>query len=179
MAPKANGVAAIFGSSSARTEARVLAEAEALGGGLARAGWTVLNGGYGATMEASARGAKKAGGRTVGILLAAYGVAANPWIEEVIVARTIWERLDLTMKRADAFLALEGSTGTLLEVAAVWEHIHKGLIPHRPLILVGEFWRPLVGMFCPRSDSPARCEGSLLLARDATEAVRMLEQWRV
>ncbi len=171
----AGKVVAVFGSSSSRTDPRLLAEAETLGEALARAGWIVLNGGYGATMEATARGAKKAGGQTAAVLLSLYGVTPNRWIDEPVVAKTIWERLELMMRRADAFIALEGSTGTLLEVAAVWENVHKNLMPNRPLILVGEFWRPLVGMFCPRSYSPACCKGSVVLAADAREAVCVLE----
>ena len=51
-----------------------------------------------------ARGAKKAGGRTIGILLSAYGDRPNRWIDEAIVAQTVWERLDIMMQRAHAFV---------------------------------------------------------------------------
>jgi len=41
------------------------------------------------------------------------------------------------------YVVLEGGTGTLRELAIVWEHVAKGLIAQRPIFLMGDFWRPM------------------------------------
>lgn len=48
---------------------------------------------------------------------------------------------------AQAFIVLPGSTGTLLELAKVWELKNKGFInKNKPIILVGRFWKPLIDL---------------------------------
>jgi predicted Rossmann-fold nucleotide-binding protein len=42
------------------------------------------------------------------------------------------------------YVVLEGGTGTLTELAIVWEHVCKNLISPRPVFVVGEFWKPTV-----------------------------------
>jgi predicted Rossmann-fold nucleotide-binding protein len=51
---------------------------------------------------------------------------------------------------------LPGATGTLAELATVWELVCKGLMPRRPIVCVGSFWRPLIGMMS--SARPASAE---------------------
>ena len=73
----------IFGSSATRPGEILYSEAEELGRLVALGGYRVYNGGYDGIMEASAKGAREMGGRTVGITthtLKAY--KRNPWIDE-------------------------------------------------------------------------------------------------
>ena len=58
----------------------MLAEAEAVGAGLARAGAVLVTGGLGGVMQAACRGAAEAGGTTLGILPGADRAAANAWV---------------------------------------------------------------------------------------------------
>ena len=44
----------------------------------------------------------------------------------------------------DAYVVLKGGTGTLLELAAVWELMNKGLMQERPTIVLGDFWSGVV-----------------------------------
>ena len=46
------------------------------------------------------------------------------------------------LKKANAFIVLPGGTGTLLELSAVLEHLNKGLIDPKPIIMLGDFWKP-------------------------------------
>jgi len=48
------------------------------------------------------------------------------------------------MHMSASYVVLEGGTGTLTELAIVWESVCKKLIDPRPIIVVGDFWRPLV-----------------------------------
>jgi len=111
---------------------------------LARGGFIVCNGGYGGIMEASARGAKEAGGRTIGITLEAFAGRSNRWIDDEIRVRSLAERLARLVGMGDGYVILKGGTGTLLELAYVWELTNKKLMPEKPIVLLGDFWKGVV-----------------------------------
>ncbi|MCK9432475.1 MAG: LOG family protein [Candidatus Omnitrophica bacterium] len=119
-----------------------------LGRLLAESGFTVVSGGFGGTMEDVSRGAKSAGGRTIGITCYAWDKPlykkANKFIDREIVAGSLLERVGLMLKQSDAFIVLPGGTGTLLELSAVLEHINKALVSPKPVIMLGNFWRPVL-----------------------------------
>jgi hypothetical protein len=140
---KAKKVVAVFGANRASRGERLYELAEEIGREIARAGWTLLNGGYGGTMEASARGARESGGQVIGVPVAIYSSEVNPFVSESVVTQDLWERIRLMLGRSDAFIALDGSTGTLAEVGMAWELIAKRLLPPKPLIFIGDFWAPL------------------------------------
>ena len=98
-------------------EPESLAAAEAVGEGLARAGVVVVTGGLGGVMEAACRGARRAGGTTLGILPGHDRAAANPYVD-VAVATGLGElRNGLVVRSADALVAVAGGYGTLSEIA--------------------------------------------------------------
>jgi hypothetical protein len=119
-----------------------------LGEMLAQNGITVMSGGFGGTMEDISRGAKSCGGKTVGVTCYVWDkglyTKANEFVDEEIVADSLLERIDVMLKEADAFVVLPGGTGTLLELSATLEHINKGLIDPKPVILFGAFWKPVL-----------------------------------
>ncbi len=119
-----------------------------LGRIFAQNGITVMSGGFGGTMEDISRGAKSAKGKTIGVTCYIWGkdryIKANEFIDEEIVADSLLERIDIMLKEADAFVVLPGGTGTLLELSAILEHINKGLIESKPIIVWGEFWKPVL-----------------------------------
>ncbi len=95
----------------------VLAVAEAVGAELARRGAVVVTGGLGGVMEAACRGARSAGGTTVGILPGGDRGAANAFVS-VAVATAMGElRNGLVVRSADAVVAIAGGDGTLSEIA--------------------------------------------------------------
>jgi uncharacterized protein (TIGR00730 family) len=130
----------IFGSSRPAEGDSLYQLAYDLGRRCAQAGWTVCNGGYGGIMEASARGAHEAGGSTIGVTVSAFGRRANRWIEKEIPMSTLNERLMKLVELGDAYVILRGGTGTLLELAYVWELTNKGLMREKPIVVVGRFW---------------------------------------
>ncbi len=137
-------VVTVFGSSRPRSGEEEYRVAYELGGLLAGRGYVVCNGGYGGTMEASARGASEKGGETIGVVCTAFGRSPNPFISRTIVTATLLERLTKLIELGDAYIILRGSTGTLLELAAVWEYINKRLMEQKPIILLGTFWDKVV-----------------------------------
>ena len=91
--------------------------AEAVGRALAEAGAVVICGGLGGVMEAACRGAKEAGGTTVGILPGHDRSAANPYVDVAIATGFGEARNALVVRAADALIAVGGEYGTLSEIA--------------------------------------------------------------
>jgi hypothetical protein len=94
-----------------------LADAEAVGRGLAQAGATLVCGGLGGVMEAACRGAAEHGGTTIGILPGSDRRAANKWVTVAIPSGLGELRNGLIVRSADAVIAVGGSYGTLSEIA--------------------------------------------------------------
>lgn len=134
----------VFGSSRPEEGTAEYRQAYEAGFAISRAGFTICNGGYGGTMEGTARGAKDAGGKTIGVTCEFFGRKANRWIDKEISVKTPVERLLKLMKVGDGYLVLKGGTGTLLELAAVWEFINKGMLKEKPIVVLGDFWKPIV-----------------------------------
>jgi predicted Rossmann-fold nucleotide-binding protein len=95
-------------------------------------------------MEGVSRGAKESGGKTYGVTADFFERSANPWIDEEIRVRTWQERLFELVRRADGFVACKGGTGTLVELAVVWEMLNKSVISGKPLVVLGDFWAPIL-----------------------------------
>jgi uncharacterized protein (TIGR00725 family) len=91
--------------------------ARELGGALARAGAVVVCGGYGGVMEGVARGAREAGGLTIGILKGVDARDANPWIVLPIPTGMGDARNALVVRAGESVVAVGGSWGTLSEIA--------------------------------------------------------------
>jgi len=133
----------IFGSGRISPGDLMYEQARELGRWLAVAGMTVANGGYGGVMEATARGAAEAGGKVIGVTCAAFGRSGpNGYVTQEIVTESLYERVKKLVELGDGFVVMPGGTGTLLEMAVVWEMKAKGfLAADKPVWAVGEPWR--------------------------------------
>ena len=141
---------------------------------LAQSGFTLANGGYGGTMLAAAKGAALANGTVIGVTCTAFKRGkANEYVTEEISTSCLNERLAKLIELGDAYLVLPGGTGTLLELADVWEHKNKGFAnADKPIILVGAFWQPLLQMMAMAdADSVIHVE----CAENADEAIELLK----
>lgn len=99
---------------------------------IARAGAVLLCGGLGGVMEAACRGAKDAGGVTIGIVPGADRHSANPYVDHEIVTNAGHARNVFLAHSADAMIAVSGSHGTLSEIAI-------GLKLGKPVIGLGSW----------------------------------------
>src|ERR1700683_3055906 len=134
-------VVTVFGSSRLHAGDAHYTQAHELGAALAAKGFVVCSGGYGGVMEAVSRGAKEAGGRTLGVTAQFFRAATNPWVDEEIRVKTWKERLFELIKRGHGYVACPGGTGTLVELAVVWEMLNKGAMRKRPLVALSDFWQ--------------------------------------
>jgi uncharacterized protein (TIGR00725 family) len=91
--------------------------AEQVGRLLAERGCTVVTGGLGEVMAAAARGAKAAGGTTIGILPGERAEDANEWADHVVVTGIGHARNLAVVASGAAVIAVGGSWGTLAEIA--------------------------------------------------------------
>jgi uncharacterized protein (TIGR00730 family) len=138
-------IVTVFGSSRPREGEADYEEARVLGRSLAKHGFAVCSGGYGGVMEAVSRGAKEAGGKTYGVTAEFFkGAKLNSWIDTEVSVKTWEERLFELIRIADGFVACKGGTGTLVELAVVWEMLNKSVMNGKPLAVLGDFWRPVL-----------------------------------
>lgn len=102
---------AVIGSGAEHEE-----RAEEVGRLLAERGATVVCGGLGSVMAAAARGAKSAGGTTIGIVPGESRLDANEWIDRVVVTGIGHGRNLAVVASGDAVIAVGGRWGTLAEI---------------------------------------------------------------
>ena len=138
-----------------RASPKILAQAEELGRGLAERGLTVVCGGLGGVMEAVCRGAKSAGGTTIGILPGNRASAANPHVTIPIPTGIGLARNAIVALAGEVVIALDGKYGTLSEIAYALN-----------------FGKPVIGI------ETWGIEG-VRSAADAAEALKVLGEWGV
>jgi uncharacterized protein (TIGR00725 family) len=109
------------------------ASAEEVGRLLAERGATVVTGGLGEVMAAAARGAKGAGGTTIGILPGETRADANPWLDYVVVTGIGHGRNLAVVASGDAVIAVGGRYGTLAEIGFA-------LTLGRPVVVLEPGW---------------------------------------
>ncbi len=134
---------AVYGSSTVRDGTPAWRQAYDLGGELARAGATVMTGGYDGIMAACSRGANEAGGAVIGVTVDLFEKRGpvNAWVTERVHTPDLFERLRYLVHHADGFIAVPGSIGTLNEVFLTWTLVAVGGRPRAPLVLLGAPWR--------------------------------------
>ena len=146
----------VLGSGKVREKDPTYQQAVKLGQALAREGVTVFHGGFGGVMEAVAKGSRLAGGKNVGVIIRSTPlrpglcrgkdrvlIRAQRWTD-IEVATSSWQsRLFKLIEKGDAYIFLDGATGTLNELFFVWEMANKGLHA-KPIILLGKRLHMLV-----------------------------------
>lgn len=100
-----------------KCSAEIAEVAEAVGKDVARMGAVLICGGLTGVMEAACRGAKSAGGKTIGILPGHDKSEANAYVDIPIVTGLGYMRNSLVVKNADVVVAIDGKEGTLSEIA--------------------------------------------------------------
>ncbi len=130
---------AVLGSSRAAEDSLDYLHAVEIGRTIARRGGRIVCGGSGGVMEAVSRGAAESGGPVLGVLVG--GGDPNRWVSEVAREADLSGRLRRLRDESSAAIFLPRGLGTLLEIAWISESIAKGLVPPRPLVFLGTFWR--------------------------------------
>jgi hypothetical protein len=135
----------VFGSARYGEAHPYYTVAREVGRSLAGLGFTVMTGGGPGLMEAANRGAREAGGRSVGCNIELpQEQKPNAYLDRVVICRHFFVRKVLLFKYSYAFVGLPGGLGTLDELFEALTLIQTGKIQNFPVVLIGtEYWRPL------------------------------------
>lgn len=169
-------IVTIFGGSKCVEEDPEYEQAKRAGALLAEAGFTICTGGYLGVMEAASRGAKEAGGRVLGIVMNQFRHEPNRYLTDKVATPHFYERLQRLITRSVGFIAIRGGMGTVTELSLVWNKIQTRVIEPRPLVLLGDCWRPVVNEW-QRSLAVSDADVAALdFANTAEEAVDIIKR---
>jgi uncharacterized protein (TIGR00730 family) len=138
----------VFGSARFKEGHRYYALARDVGSRLARAGFTVMTGGGPGIMEAANRGAREAGGKSIGCnIRLPHEQAGNPYLDVMVEFHYFFVRKVMLMKYSYAFIVLPGGFGTMDEIFETATLIQTGKMDDFPIVMMGsKYWQPLVGL---------------------------------
>jgi uncharacterized protein (TIGR00730 family) len=136
----------IFGSARTPATHRWYQEAMKVAGGFAQEGFAVITGGGPGIMEASNRGAKEAGGLSVGLgIKLPEEQELNPWVDLSYDFKHFYARKVCFVKASEGFVAFPGGFGTNDELFEALTLIQTGKIEHFPVVLFGSaHWDPML-----------------------------------
>src|SRR6059058_870387 len=137
----------VFGSARIKPGDPHYELAEKMGAALARLGFTVMTGGGPGIMEAANRGAREAGGRSVGCTIELPSEQpTNVYLDRCVRMHYFFARKTLLVKYSYAFVVMPGGAGTLDELFEALTLIQTGKIKNFPIVIMGtEYWRELIG----------------------------------
>ena len=164
----------VFGGSRCAPNDPEYQEALKLGRLLVETGFDVCSGGYAGIMEAISRGAHEAGGHVIGVTMDQFKSAPNPYLKKIEPSADFYSRLQILIRDSVGYIALRGGMGTVTEISLVWNKLVMGVLPRRPLILLGECWPKAIN--CLRAHLVVSTEDMthLLFAATADEAIELL-----
>ena len=140
--------ATVFGSARFGESHSYYQLARETGRALAGEGLTVMTGGGPGIMEAANRGAREAGGASVGCTIQLpHEQLANPYLDRVVAFRYFFVRKLMLVKYSVGFIAMPGGFGTMDEVFETLTLVQTGKIRDFPVVLMGAaYWRPLLDL---------------------------------
>lgn len=174
--------ATVFGSARFKDGHPYYALGRELGARLAASGFTVMTGGGPGLMESVNRGAKDAGGASIGCnILLPHEQSLNPYLDRWIAFDHFFVRKLMLIKYSYAFIALPGGFGTLDEIFEVTTLTQTGKIRDFPLVLVGrDYWGPLMDFFRDRLVAERTIDAAdferILITDSPEEAVRSVTE---
>jgi uncharacterized protein (TIGR00730 family) len=138
--------ATVFGSARTRRGDPEYEQAQACGRALAEAGFAVVTGGGPGVMEAANRGARDAGGLSVGFNIELpHEQDANPYLDISLTFKHFYARKTMFVKAAEGFVIFPGGFGTLDELFESLTLIQTGKVLHFPVVLFdSEYWQPVL-----------------------------------
>jgi uncharacterized protein (TIGR00730 family) len=136
----------VFGSARTPEDNPHYQLAREMGAAIARLGFTVMTGGGPGIMEAANRGAKEAGGRSVGCNIELpHEQKSNAWLDRSVTMHYFFARKALLIKYSYAFVVMPGGAGTIDELFEALTLIQTGKIANFPIVIMGsDYWREQV-----------------------------------
>ena len=171
----------VFGSARLKEGHPWYEKTRELAGEISRLGFTVMTGGGPGIMEAANRGAKEAGGTSVGInIILPHEQHVNPWLDASVDMRYFFTRKTLLIKYSYAFVVMPGGLGTMDELFEALTLIQTKKLHQFPVILFGvDYWTPMMSAILRMRDegliSPVDLD-LLTLTDSVPEAMKVLKE---
>ena len=176
--------ATVFGSARIGVGTAEYEQAFTCGHLLAEAGFAVVTGGGPGAMEAANRGAKEAGGFSVGFNIALpHEQSANPYVDLGLTFHHFYARKVMLVKAAEGFILFPGGFGTLDELFESLTLIQTDKVREFPVVLIGTgYWRGLVEWMTEHALATGKISPEdldlLYVTDDVAEAVaRVCDGW--
>jgi uncharacterized protein (TIGR00730 family) len=163
----------VFGSARVKADTPNYELGRRLGGAIARLGFTVMTGGGPGIMEAVNRGAKDAGGRSVGCSIKLpVEQKPNAYLDRCVTMHYFFVRKALLIKYSYAFVVMPGGAGTLDELFEALTLIQTGKIQNFPIVIMGtSYWKELIEFINKMAEFGmiSRLDASLIYATDSVD----------
>src|SRR6266540_3749006 len=136
----------LFGSARLSEDSTEYAAARKVGRSFAEAGWAVITGGGPGVMEAANRGAKEAGGLSVGFNIELpHEQGSNPYLDISYTFKHFYARKVCFVKPAEGFVIFPGGFGTLDELFEALTLIQTGKAQNFPVVLIDtDYWEEMI-----------------------------------
>jgi uncharacterized protein (TIGR00730 family) len=134
---------------------------------MAKLGFSIMTGGGPGIMEAANRGAKEAGGRSVGSnIVLEHEQDANEYLDTWFTFRYFFVRKVLLLKYSYAFIVMPGGAGTMDELFETLTLVQTKSIKNFPIVVMDkEFWQPLMDLLQSMVDKGTISPGDLDLIK--------------
>jgi uncharacterized protein (TIGR00730 family) len=174
----------IFGSARFKEDHPYYSLAREVGAAVSQLGFTVMTGGGPGIMEAANRGAKEAGGYSIGCnIVLPFEQSPNPYLDEMLEFRYFFVRKTMLIKYSYAFVVLPGGLGTMDELFESLTLIQTRKIRHFPIVLMGtDYYAPMINFLesMVTAGTISRCDLDLLMVTDSVEeAMAHIEKFAV
>ncbi|MFM8485142.1 MAG: TIGR00730 family Rossman fold protein [Bacteroidota bacterium] len=173
----------VFGSARFKEGHRYYESARLIGRRIAEdLGMTVMTGGGPGIMEAANRGAKEAGGHSVGCnIVLPHEQSENPWLDKFVTIRYFFVRKVLLVKYSYAFVIMPGGFGTMDEFFETLTLVQTRKIHHFPIVIMGmDYYKPLqeyLGFMAEQGTISPEDMKLLLFTDDPAEATEHIRQY--
>jgi len=117
---------------------------------LAREGFTIVDGGGPGIMDAATKGAEAGDGETIAVTFypkdapGFEGRYVGNIVDTEIKTTNYIDRMFKLMEHSDVFIIFKGGSGTISEFGTAWVLAKLYYGHHKPFILFGDFWRPII-----------------------------------
>ncbi len=150
---------------------------------LAKEGYVVVDGGGPGVMEAATSGATKGGGKTISVTFDPVNApgyegkyVGNVTDQEIVTTNYI-DRMFKLMEYGDAFIIFKGGSGTMSEFGTAWVLAKLYYGHHKPFILYGEHWIPIIDAIRDNMNIDAKEYSVFEICRTKDEVLRTVQKF--
>ncbi len=166
----------VFGSAFPKEGDEEYEFAYELGQQLSLNNFNLCTGGYYGIMEAISKGAFENKAEVFGVTVNYFERQANNFVTTEIKCDSLFERITKLIELGDAYIILKGGTGTLLELAAVWEFMNKKLLKTKPVICNSSMWKKIIPIIDERLQYENRKTGLIKNCDSLEEIITYLNK---